>query len=147
MELMLNILGDLQGVVTRIMSRPDHVQYTHGNTNEEQGERDKPPAVLFSVTTEGSLHEMWVHYQLGEAYHMTCHRAWRTARLEDAREFVQALAKIDRVREDLGRVFLIYWNGLRGQCLEAFWGGGMRWDKCDRRRDAVNMYYPLTILF
>ena len=48
---------------------------------------------LCSVATEGSLHEMWVHYQLGEAYHMTCHRALRT-RLEDARGFVQALAKI-----------------------------------------------------
>ena len=57
----LNILGDLQGVVTQIMSRPDYVQYTHGNTNEEQGEGDKPLVVLFSVMTERSLHEMWVH--------------------------------------------------------------------------------------
>jgi hypothetical protein len=49
----LNILGDLQGVVTWIVSRPDYDQDAHGNTNEEQGEGDKPPAVLFSVTTEG----------------------------------------------------------------------------------------------
>jgi hypothetical protein len=90
----LNILGDLQGVVTQIVSRPDYGQDAQGNTNEEQGEGDKPPAVLFSVTTEGPLHEIWVHYRLGEAYHMTCHRAWRTTRREDAREFVQALVKI-----------------------------------------------------
>jgi hypothetical protein len=51
----LNILGDLQGVVTRIVSRPDYGQDAQGNTNEEQGEGDKPPAVLFSVTTEGPL--------------------------------------------------------------------------------------------
>jgi hypothetical protein len=48
----LNILGDLQGVVTRIVPRPDYGQDAQGNTNEEQGEGDKPPAVLFSVTTE-----------------------------------------------------------------------------------------------
>jgi hypothetical protein len=46
------------------------------------------------VTTEGLLHEIWVHYRLGEAYHMTCYRAWRTTRREDAREFVQASVKI-----------------------------------------------------
>jgi hypothetical protein len=52
------------------------------------------PTILFSVTTEGPLHEIRVHYRVGEAYHMTCHRALRTTRREDAREFLQALARI-----------------------------------------------------
>ena len=31
----LNVLGDLQGVVTRIVSRPDYGQDAQGNTGEE----------------------------------------------------------------------------------------------------------------
>ncbi|KAH8724207.1 hypothetical protein GQ44DRAFT_709291 [Phaeosphaeriaceae sp. PMI808] len=90
----LNILSDLQCVVTRIVSQSGYIQCNKGNPNTEQGEKDKTPAILFSVTTEGPIHEIWVHYRVGEAYHMTCHRAWRTTRREDAREFVQALARI-----------------------------------------------------
>ncbi|KAF1352904.1 hypothetical protein EJ07DRAFT_168637 [Lizonia empirigonia] len=65
----LDILGDLQGIVTRIMSQSGYVH------------------VLYSVTTEGPVHEIWVNYRVGEAYHMTCYRAWRTTRYEDSREF------------------------------------------------------------
>lgn len=90
----LNILADLQCVVTRIMSQPDCVQYKQGNTTTEQREEDEAPVVLFSVTTEGPLHEIWLHYRVDESYHMTCHRAWRTTRRDDAKEFVQELAKI-----------------------------------------------------
>ncbi|KAF2787050.1 hypothetical protein K505DRAFT_258535 [Melanomma pulvis-pyrius CBS 109.77] len=109
----LNILGDWQCVVTRIMSQPGYVQRNQGNPTTEQGEEDNAPVILFSVTTEGPVHEIWVHYRIGEAYHMTCYRAWRTTRREDAREFVQALARFvewgrgafrESVLDSLGRI-------------------------------------------
>ncbi|KAF1363886.1 hypothetical protein EJ07DRAFT_100541, partial [Lizonia empirigonia] len=90
----LNILGDLECIVTRIRSQSGYVQFNQGNPGTEQEEDCRIPLILFSVTTEGPLHEIWVHYRVGEAYHMTCYRAWRTTRLEDAWEFVQALAGI-----------------------------------------------------
>lgn len=89
----LNILGDFQDVVTRIIPTPTHAQ----SANEDDGkqeEQDTSQPILFSVTTEGPLHEIWVHYRLGEAYHMTCYRAWRITRHQDACEFVHALANI-----------------------------------------------------
>jgi hypothetical protein len=116
----LNILGDLRCIVTRIMSHSDYVQCNQGNPGTEQGEDDKMPAILFSVTTEGPLHEIWVHYRVGEAYHMTCHRAWRTTRREDAREFVQALARI----VEWGRIgFRESVLNLLGQIEQAVLGG------------------------
>ncbi|KAF2816717.1 uncharacterized protein BDZ99DRAFT_373539 [Mytilinidion resinicola] len=90
----LSILEDLRCVVARIMSQSDFVQYNQENIAMKQAEEDKVPVFLFSVTTEGPLHEIWVHYRVGEAYHITCCRAWRTTRWEDAREFVQTLARI-----------------------------------------------------
>jgi hypothetical protein len=81
----LNIFADLESIVTQITSRPDFVLCTPADTS---------PRVLFSVTTEGPLHEIWVHYRVDEAYYMTCYRAWRTTRHQDAKEFVQTLANI-----------------------------------------------------
>jgi hypothetical protein len=80
----MNILGDLQNVVARIMQHPD----------AGDGEESGPPAIAFSVTTEGPLHEIWVHYRVESEYHMTCHRAWRMTHRKDADEFVQCLAEI-----------------------------------------------------
>ncbi|KAF2734296.1 hypothetical protein EJ04DRAFT_467030 [Polyplosphaeria fusca] len=50
--------------------------------------------MMFSVVTEGPIHEMWVHYGIEEEFHMTVLRIWRTTFSKDAREFVQALGKI-----------------------------------------------------
>jgi hypothetical protein len=90
----MNILGDLQNIVTRITSMPNHMQQP--TTGADQDGRRSACNIAFSVTTEGPLHEVWVHYQLEDTYHMTCHRAWRTTRREDADDFVQCLAKIVR---------------------------------------------------
>jgi hypothetical protein len=97
----------LRYIVTRITSHSGHVQCNQGTSGTQQGEDDKMPVMLFSVTTEGPIHEIWVHYRDGEEYHMTCHRAWRTTLPEDARKFVQALAGI----VEWGRV------GFRGSVL------------------------------
>ncbi|KAL5121059.1 hypothetical protein ACEQ8H_000909 [Pleosporales sp. CAS-2024a] len=88
----MNILGDLQNVVTRITTTVQHQSCSGMGDNED--ENNLVPAIMFSVTTEGPLHELWVHYQLGDTYQMTCHRAWRPTHLEDARDFVGCLARI-----------------------------------------------------
>ena len=41
------------------------------------------PRIIFSCTTEGAIHELWVHYQTEDEdrnslQHMTCLGAWRT---------------------------------------------------------------------
>jgi len=77
----LNILRDLKLTASANMS----------STSVDQSE---PRQILFSVATEGPIHELWVHYRIDEAYHMTLLRIWRTTIRKDAREFVQALGKI-----------------------------------------------------
>jgi hypothetical protein len=52
------------------------------------------PRLCFSVTTEGPVHELWVHFKLGEATHMQNIRAWRTTHQRDVRELVYCLARI-----------------------------------------------------
>lgn len=76
----LNILRDLKLAATAYMPC----------TSMDQPE---PRQIIFSVATEGPIHELWVHYQIEEAYHMTLLRIWRTTIAKDAREFVQALGK------------------------------------------------------
>jgi hypothetical protein len=88
----MNILGDFHNVVTRITTTAGHHSRTVVEDNED--EDNTVPAIVFSVTTEGPLHEIWVHYQLGDTYQMTCHRAWRTTRFEDASDFVRCLTSI-----------------------------------------------------
>lgn len=52
------------------------------------------PPLCFSIVTEGPTHELWVHFEHEEAFHMEVLRSWRTTFLRDAWEFVQFLAKI-----------------------------------------------------
>jgi hypothetical protein len=52
------------------------------------------PQLCFSVTTEGPVHELWVHFKLGEATHMQNIRAWRTTHQRDVQELVYCLARI-----------------------------------------------------
>ncbi|KAH7122732.1 hypothetical protein B0J11DRAFT_507692 [Dendryphion nanum] len=54
----LNILRDLKLATTTSMH----------HTFREQA---KPRQILFSIVTEGPMHELWVHYQVDDAYHMT----------------------------------------------------------------------------
>ena len=77
----LNILRDLKLTAT-----------TH--TPRVSTDQPRPRQILFSVVTEGPIHELWVHYQVDEAYHMTLLRIWRTTIAKEARELVQALGKI-----------------------------------------------------
>jgi hypothetical protein len=77
----LNILGDLKSTSETYMPRA-----SAGQARSRQ--------ILFSVATEGPIHELWVHYQHDEAYHITVLRIWRTTIAKEAKEFVQALAKI-----------------------------------------------------
>ncbi|KAK7177442.1 hypothetical protein PSPO01_16511 [Paraphaeosphaeria sporulosa] len=52
------------------------------------------PRLCFSITTEGPVHELWVHFKLGEATHMQNIRVWRTTHQRDVRELVYCLARI-----------------------------------------------------
>jgi hypothetical protein len=38
----------------------------------------EPRQIIFSVTAEGPVHELWVHYRIDEEYHMTLLRIWLT---------------------------------------------------------------------
>ncbi|KAL1643205.1 hypothetical protein SLS61_009354 [Didymella pomorum] len=58
-------------------------------------EPDFPLArIIFSISTEGPLHQLGIHYIVGAQYHMTVHRAWRTTLDRDCTELVVALARI-----------------------------------------------------
>jgi hypothetical protein len=64
-----------------------------------QDSRADAPRIVFSITTEGAMHELWVHYWMVDEdnikkYHMTCLGAWRTTLHRHANEFVAALATI-----------------------------------------------------
>ncbi|KAH8707561.1 hypothetical protein GQ44DRAFT_628523 [Phaeosphaeriaceae sp. PMI808] len=75
----LNILHDFQAA---------------GTANMPSLEQPAQRQIIFSIATEGPIHELWVHYKVGEAYHMTLLRIWRTTVERDAKEFVQALCKV-----------------------------------------------------
>ena len=67
----------------------------------EQDPGNGAPRIVFSVTTEGPIKELWVHYWVVDEnnilkYHMTCLGAWRTTLHRHADEFVAALASIFR---------------------------------------------------
>ncbi|KAF1937276.1 hypothetical protein EJ02DRAFT_458848 [Clathrospora elynae] len=50
--------------------------------------------IVFSITTEGPLHQLFIHHHIDGKYHMTVHRAWRATLKRDCSEFVLALAHI-----------------------------------------------------
>ncbi|KAJ6284638.1 hypothetical protein J3E71DRAFT_266516 [Bipolaris maydis] len=52
------------------------------------------PRLCFSVTTEGPVHELWVHFKLGEATHMHNIRTWRTTHAPHVRDLVSCLIRI-----------------------------------------------------
>lgn len=58
------------------------------------------PWLCFSVTTEGPIHELWVHSKLGEATHMQNIRAWRTTHQRDVQEPVYCLGRILKWAKD-----------------------------------------------
>ncbi|KAF1828608.1 hypothetical protein BDW02DRAFT_603273 [Decorospora gaudefroyi] len=58
------------------------------------------PRLCFSITTEGPIHELWVHFKLGEATHMQNIRAWRTTHERHVRELVCCLARILKWAKD-----------------------------------------------
>ncbi|KAF1995250.1 hypothetical protein P154DRAFT_474609 [Amniculicola lignicola CBS 123094] len=50
--------------------------------------------LCFSIVTEGPVHELWVHFEHEDAFHMEFLQSWRTTRERDARELVHFLAQI-----------------------------------------------------
>lgn len=58
------------------------------------GSSSTPRQIVFSIVTEGPIHELWVHFQVDDAYHMTLLRIWRTTFPKEAKELVLAVAKI-----------------------------------------------------
>lgn len=55
-----------------------------------------PPAsqLCFSITTGVPVHELWVHFKLGEVTHMQNIRVWRTTHQRDVQEWVYCMARI-----------------------------------------------------
>jgi hypothetical protein len=58
------------------------------------------PRLCFSITTEGPVHELWVHFRLAEATHMQNIRTWRTTHQRDVGELVYCLARIMKWAND-----------------------------------------------
>lgn len=52
------------------------------------------PPLCFSIVTEGPAHELWVHFEYEEAFHMEALKSWRMTRASDVEEFVRALVSI-----------------------------------------------------
>jgi hypothetical protein len=57
------------------------------------------PRIVFSCTTEGAIHELWIHFQAIDGqnttkHYMVCLGSWRTTLDRHARELVAALAAI-----------------------------------------------------
>jgi hypothetical protein len=70
--------------------------------------------VVWSVTTEGPIHELWSHYCNAEGTYQSVHMGlWRMTNVEQAKAFVEVMAKIllwgstvytQRILQALGRV-------------------------------------------
>ncbi|KAH8712038.1 hypothetical protein GQ44DRAFT_566932, partial [Phaeosphaeriaceae sp. PMI808] len=52
------------------------------------------PNAIFSITTEGPLHELWVHHHTSDAYHSSFIDVWRTTTDEGAQRFVNVVARL-----------------------------------------------------
>lgn len=53
-----------------------------------------PQLFVFTITTEGPVHELWVNYRDGDEFHMTHQGVWRPTGEKDALVFVERLARI-----------------------------------------------------
>lgn len=71
--------------------------------------------LCFSITTEGPIHELWVHFKLGDAIYMYNIGTWRTTHARHVRELVYCLTRIltwakdefmERIREKLDAVLV-----------------------------------------
>lgn len=84
---MLQILLDVD---SQTAATPD------ADTHTEDSERPSstPPALCFSIVTEGPLHELWVHFEHDGKFHMEPLRLWQTTLTRDATELVHFLASI-----------------------------------------------------
>jgi hypothetical protein len=80
---MLTILQDLNRQATGVQT-----------LDPELTPQSVSPTVCFSIVTEGPVHELWVHFELGGAFYMEFIELWRTTRQRDAREFVHFIAQI-----------------------------------------------------
>jgi hypothetical protein len=52
------------------------------------------PLIIFTISTEGPIHELSIHYCIEGGYHMTVHRTWRTTLERDSLEFIFAIARV-----------------------------------------------------
>lgn len=57
-------------------------------------DQSQPRHIIFSLVTEGPIHELWVNYQSNEEFHMTLLRIWRTTIKAHCSEFVEALYRV-----------------------------------------------------
>jgi hypothetical protein len=59
-----------------------------------------PLWLCFSITSEGLVHELWVHFRLGVATHMQNIRTWRTTHERDVGELIYCIARIMKWAKD-----------------------------------------------
>jgi hypothetical protein len=79
------------------------IQMLETLAKQDPAHETRAPRIVFSVTTEGPIHELWVHYRGSDpsrddvpTLHMSCIGAWRTTLPRHALEFVAAMAIIFR---------------------------------------------------
>lgn len=71
---------------------------SEGNTRSRQAVSNNVLNLVFSVTTEGPVHELWLHFQMSEEkdFYMVCLGAWRTTLKENSLNFVRHLLAVLR---------------------------------------------------
>ncbi|KAF2790119.1 hypothetical protein K505DRAFT_420052 [Melanomma pulvis-pyrius CBS 109.77] len=65
------------------------------HVQDAEADTDNPLSTLvFSLTTEGPVHELWVHYRRGDEFHMACVDIWRPALSSHASSMLGVLARV-----------------------------------------------------
>ncbi|KKK14368.1 hypothetical protein AOCH_006437 [Aspergillus ochraceoroseus] len=89
----LSDLRDLNG------EPPDGAEASDGSGQKAAATSSKSNIVLnlaFSVTTEGPIHEFWLHFRMPEAgdFHMVCIGTWRTTLKDGSLNFLRHLSAV-----------------------------------------------------
>jgi hypothetical protein len=87
---MLSILQDLHGEANGCRDTAASTEAALDNT----------AALCFSITTEGAIHEMNVHFMHEGSFHMHCYRAFHTKFEWETRQFVYSVSQILRWGKD-----------------------------------------------
>jgi hypothetical protein len=87
----LKSVSDLQHTTELDQEDQDNMEVSN------QPDQPRAPNLVFSITTEGPVHELWVHFQgSSDDFHMVCVRAWRITIKDDVIDFLHHLSAVLR---------------------------------------------------